>query len=82
MLCRLVSDLEAEKKIFSSFLIHENFQDSTVNGFNFSSVFLFFIQIAQQMKMRIKITRAAAAAAMIIGMTSSPRQIFVCGSDN
>ena len=29
------------------------------------------------MKMRIKITRAAAAAAIIIGMTSSPGRIFI-----
>ena len=49
----------------------------TVNGLSFSSVFLFFMQMAQHIKMMRKMTRAAAAAAMMMGMMSSPcTQIF------
>ena len=48
----------------------------TVKGFIFSSVFFFFIQTAQMMKMRMKRTMAMAMAAMMIGMISSPFSTF------
>ena len=47
---------------------------NTVRGFSFSSVFLFFMQMAQQMKMMTKTTTAAATAASTMGMMSSPSQ--------
>ena len=45
---------------------------NTVRGFSFSSVFLFFMQMAQQMKMMMKTTTAAPTAAITMGMMSSP----------
>ena len=45
---------------------------NTVNGFSFCSVFFFFMQTAQMMKVRMKSTMAIATAAITIGIMSSP----------